>query len=170
MHRQDDYSDIWELGLYYPSGFNSVKDRHGDIHQHHIRSVCFDSLDAICSIPCLSNDLQVRLFLKNVADSPPKPRAIVDNNDSKRCRCHKDGPREKWLPHRHWEGITDYCGYPWGGDCICKVPDRTTLVSGRSIPSLCILALKVLGWRPRIAAVPSFPSMRHRVSFRILWI
>jgi len=26
------------------------------------------------------------------------------------------------------------------------------LVSGRSIPSLCILALKVLGWRPRIAA------------------
>jgi len=26
------------------------------------------------------------------------------------------------------------------------------LVSGRSIPSLCILALKVLGWRPKIAA------------------
>jgi hypothetical protein len=26
------------------------------------------------------------------------------------------------------------------------------LVSGRSILSLCILALKVLGWRPRIAA------------------
>ena len=34
-------------------------------------------------------------------------------------------------------------------------------VSGRTIPSLCILALKVLGWRPRIAAAPSFPSMRH---------
>ena len=38
-------------------------------------------------------------------------------------------------------------------------------VSGRTIPSLCILALKVLGWRPRIAAAPSFPSMRHRVVF-----
>ena len=39
-----------------------------------------------------------------------------------------------------------------------------------SIPNLCILALKVLGLRPRIAAAPSFPSMRHRVSERVLRI
>jgi hypothetical protein len=42
--------------------------------------------------------------------------------------------------------------------------------SGRTIPSLCILALKVLGWRPRIDAAASFPSMRYRVSERILII
>jgi len=35
-----------------------------------------------------------------------------------------------------------------------------SLVSGPTIPSLCILARKVLGWSPRIAAAPSFPSMR----------
>ena len=38
-----------------------------------------------------------------------------------------------------------------------------SLVSGRSISSLCILALKLLGWIPRIAAAPSFPSMHLRV-------
>ena len=41
---------------------------------------------------------------------------------------------------------------------------------GRTMPSLCIRALKVLGWMPRIAAAPLFPSMRHLVSERILRI
>jgi len=40
----------------------------------------------------------------------------------------------------------------------------------RTIPILCILALKVLGWRPRSAAASSFPFMRHLVSERILRI
>src|SRR4030042_1810223 len=40
----------------------------------------------------------------------------------------------------------------------------------RRMPSFRILALKVLGWMPRIAAAPSFPSMRHLVSERILRI
>ena len=44
------------------------------------------------------------------------------------------------------------------------------MISGRSSPSLCIHTLKVLGWRPRIAAAPSLPSMRHRVSERVLRI
>jgi len=37
-------------------------------------------------------------------------------------------------------------------------------MSGRRIPSLRILALKVLGWRPRIAAVSSLSSMRQLIS------
>ena len=92
MHSQDDYSNIWELGLYFPRGFNSAKDRQGDIHQHHIRSVCFDSLDAIYSIPCLSNNLQVRLFLKNVADSPPIQWTVVNKNNTNRFSCQEDRP------------------------------------------------------------------------------
>jgi hypothetical protein len=48
----------------------------------------------------------------------------------------------------------------------CRIIYSPFLFSGRTIPSLCILALKVLGWRPRMAAAPSFPSMRHRVSDR----
>ena len=53
---------------------------------------------------------------------------------------------------------------------VRQLINLTLLVSGRTIPILCILALKVLGWRPMIAAVPSFSSMRHRVSERILRI
>lgn len=45
-----------------------------------------------------------------------------------------------------------------------------SFVSGRMIPNLCIFARKVLGWRPRTAAAPSFPSMCQRVSERILRI
>jgi hypothetical protein len=44
------------------------------------------------------------------------------------------------------------------------------LAPGLNIPSLCILALKALGWRPNIAAAISFPAMRYRVSARILEI
>jgi len=36
-------------------------------------------------------------------------------------------------------------------------------ISGRTIRAYAILALKVLGWRPRIAAAPSFPSIPQRV-------
>ena len=88
MHGQDDYSNIWKLGLYSPSGFNSVKDRQSDIHQHHIWFVCFDSLDGINSIPCLSNYLHVGLFLKNVADRPPIKGAVVNDYNTNRCDCH----------------------------------------------------------------------------------
>jgi len=45
-----------------------------------------------------------------------------------------------------------------------QTDESGSLVSGQTIPSLCILALKVLGCRPRIAAAPSFPSINHRVS------
>jgi hypothetical protein len=51
-----------------------------------------------------------------------------------------------------------------------QIVQSDSLVSGRTIPSLCSLALNVLGCRPRIAAAPSFPSMRHRVSARVLRI
>ena len=95
MHGKDENSCAGELGPDDLGCLNSIEDRHGDIHQHHIRSVCFDSLDGICSIPCLSNDLQVRIFPKDVADRPPVQRAIVDNDNPNRCSCHKYLPRKR---------------------------------------------------------------------------
>jgi|GEM_PF-5488382 len=51
---------------------------------------------------------------------------------------------------------------------MCIVSQCGSFVSGLTISSLCSLAIKELGWMPGIAAAPSFPSMRHLVSVRIL--
>jgi hypothetical protein len=51
--------------------------------------------------------------------------------------------------HR-WEIPTACCPTPWA--------------PAGAMPSLCIRALKVPGWKPRIVAAPLFPSMRHLVS------
>ena len=112
MHSQDDYSNIWKLGLYSPSGFNSVKNRQGDIHHHHIRSVCFDSLDGINAIPCLRNHLHVGLFLKHFADCPPIKRAVVNNHNANRWDCHyNSSPNETWMTETYhsFQGI--YMGW-----------------------------------------------------------
>jgi len=81
--------------------------------------------------------------------------------------------KSKWI---FYKGVnifcTDYSGFkndaadePFSTACYSE-----SFVSGRVISSLCSLALKVLGWMPRIAAAPSFPSMRHLVSVRIFII
>ena len=68
MHSQDDNPDIRELGLDDPSGINAVEDRHAHVHQHKIRLLILNSLNGSKSILRLSNDLQVGLFFKHIAD------------------------------------------------------------------------------------------------------
>ena len=94
MHGQNSDFESREFRFGDRGCINTIHDGHAYIYRHYVWPVLFYGLNGSKSTPCLGNHLEVILFLKNVGDGISVMQVVVNDDDSKRCSCHKDNMQD----------------------------------------------------------------------------
>lgn len=66
---------------------HAVHHRHQQVHQHDIGPEFLGKLKRLGTIPCLTDDFELRIELKKLAQPPAYNAMIIDNEDADRHGC-----------------------------------------------------------------------------------